>query len=343
MENTGFTLLLVLVLWMSSGVWSRNNRPEKYDPKDMQKRYERWQVQHGRTYNNKDEWILRFGIYQSNSQFIDHINSQNLSFKLTDNQFADMTNDEFRSTYLGYKSRILSRDSNRLISFQHEKSYNLSTSIDWREKGAVTPIKDQGNCGSCWAFSAVAAVEGINGIKTGKLTSLSEQELVDCDVNTGNEGCNGGFMQKAYKFIIKNGGITGEENYPYKGEDGVCDIIKARNHAATISGYETLPENNEKCLQNAVARQPVSVAIDAGSYEFQLYSEGIFTGFCGYELNHGVTIVGYGEDGGSKYWLVKNSWGTNWGESGYVRMQREFTDQRGICGIAMDASYPVKN
>ncbi|XWS41199.1 hypothetical protein CRYUN_Cryun17cG0059700 [Craigia yunnanensis] len=340
MENAGFTLFLVCTLWMSSGVWSRNNRPEKYDPKDMEKRYERWLVQHNRKYQNKDERTLRLGIYQSNSQFIDHINSQNLSFKLTDNKFADMTNDEFRSIYLGYRSKRSPRESS---SFHHDQCYNLSTSIDWREKGAVTPIKDQGNCGSCWAFSAVATVEGINKIETGKLISLSEQELVDCDVKTGNQGCNGGHMHKAYEFIIKNGGITTEENYPYRGENGICDNDKARNDAVTISGYKTVPENNEKSLQDAVADQPVSVAIDAGGYEFQLYSEGVFTGFCGNQLNHGVAVVGYGEDCGTKYWLVKNSWGTNWGESGYIRMQREFTDKRGICGIAMDASYPDKN
>ncbi|WRX10263.1 Peptidase C1A [Theobroma cacao] len=340
MENAGFTLVLVCALWMSSGVWSRNNRPENCDPENIQERYERWLVQHGRQYKDKEEMTLRFGIYKTNSEFIDSINSQNLSFKLTDNKFADMTNAEFRSAYLGSWSRRSPRESDE---FQHDKHYNLSTYIDWREKGAVTPIKDQGQCGSCWAFSAVAAIEGIGKIKTGELTSLSEQELIDCDVNNENQGCKGGYMEKAYEFIIKNGGITTEENYPYIGEDGICDEIKARNRAVAISGYKTVPVNNERSLQDAVAHQPVSVAIDAGGYEFQLYSEGIFTGFCGNQLNHGVTVVGYGEDGGRKYWLVKNSWGTSWGESGYIRMQRDFTDKRGICGIAMEASYPVKS
>jgi KDEL-tailed cysteine endopeptidase len=186
----------------------------------------------------------------------------------------------------------------------------------------------------------VAAVEGINKIKTGNLVSLSEQELMDCDINTGNEGCSGGYMDKAFEFIKKNGGLTTEEDYPYKGEDGTCDKEKENNHAVTISSYEKVAANDEKSLQAAVANQPVSVAVDAGSYEFQFYSEGIFTNQCGNDLNHGVTAVGYGEDGG-KYWLVKNSWGTSWGESGYIRMERDSNDKQGICGIAMDASYPL--
>lgn len=187
----------------------------------------------------------------------------------------------------------------------------------------------------------MAAIEGINKIRTGKLISLSEQELVDCD-DTVNQGCKGGYMEKAFEFIKRNGGITTESDYPYKGIDDACDNNKIQHHAVTITGYETVPANNEKSLQAAVARQPVSVAIDAGGYEFQLYSHGVFNGYCGHQLNHGVTIVGYGEDSGKKYWLVKNSWGTSWGESGYIRIQRDSNDIRGICGIAMQPSYPVK-
>ncbi|GMI86711.1 hypothetical protein like AT1G06260 [Hibiscus trionum] len=340
MGNATFTLLLVVcALWMCSGVWCRYNCSVEYHPGKMLERYQRWLSRHGRKYKNKNEWALRFEIYKSNAHFIDCINSQNLSFKLIDNKFADMLNDEFRAVYLGYQ-RI--RFPSETKSFQQDRYHGLPESIDWRTKGAVTKVEDQGNCGSCWAFSAVAAVEGINQIKTGKLTPLSVQELVDCDTGSFNEGCNGGDMIKAFEFIIKNGGIAAEKDYPYTGSGGSCKDGEARIHSATISGYKQLHANMENSLQVGVAEQPVSVAIDAGGYEFQFYSSGIFTGTCGYQLNHGVAVVGYGEDGGKKYWVVKNSWGTSWGESGYIRMQRDVTDERGLCGIAMDASYPVK-
>lgn len=198
------------------------------------------------------------------------------------------------------------------------------------------------DAGSCWAFSAVAAVEGINKLKTGKLVSLSEQELVDCDVNSENQGCNGGYMEKAFEFITKIGGVTTEDDYPYRGKNDRCQTDKTKHHAVTITGYEAIPasENN---LQAKVSLQPVSVAIDAGGYAFQLYSHGVFDEYCGHQLNHGVTVVGYGEDHGEKYWLVKNSWGTSWGEAGYIRLARNSPSSNiGICGILMQASYPVK-
>ena len=196
--------------------------------------------------------------------------------------------------------------------------------------------------GCCWAFSAVAATEGITKLSTGKLISLSEQELVDCDVNGEDQGCNGGLMDDAFQFIIDNGGLTTESNYPYKASDGTCNTNKASSSAATISGYEDVPSNSESALLKAVANQPVSVAIDAGGSDFQLYKSGVFTGACGTELDHGVTAVGYGKTAdGIKYWLVKNSWGKSWGESGYIRMERDVDAAEGLCGIAMEASYPT--
>lgn len=167
---------------------------------------------------------------------------------------------------------------------------------------------------------------------------------MDCDVNGEDQGCDGGLMDNAFDFIINNGGLTTEANYPYQGTDDTCNTKKSSSPAATITGYEDVPANDEKALRKAVAHQPVSVAIDAGESAFQHYGGGVFTGECGTELDHGVTAVGYGTSSdGTKYWLVKNSWGTTWGENGYIRMQRDVEDGQGLCGIAMQASYPTND
>ncbi|KAF8378180.1 hypothetical protein HHK36_029517 [Tetracentron sinense] len=307
--------------------------------------YERWRSHHtvSRDLNEKHK---RFNVFKENVKHVHNFNKKDKPYKLKLNKFADMTNHEFKSSYAGSKvnhQRMFRGSSRGTGGFMHEKTDNLPPSVDWRKKGAVTSVKDQGQCGSCWAFSTIVAVEGINQIKTNKLVSLSEQELIDCD-NTDNQGCNGGLMEYAFEFIKQNKGITTEQNYPYKAADGSCDAGKENSHAVMIDGHENVPANDENALKKAVANQPISVAIDAGGSDFQFYSEGVFTGDCGTELDHGVAIVGYGTTlDGTKYWIVKNSWGPEWGEKGYLRMERGISAEEGQCGIAMEASYPIKS
>ncbi|KAL8124954.1 cysteine proteinase COT44-like [Apium graveolens] len=327
-------------------------KPKWRSEKEVKDIFDWWLKKHGKTYNTNGlelEKERRFEIFKDNLKFIDEHNSGNHSYRVGLNKFADLSNDEYRSIYLGTRTDAKRRFvkyqtgaiSNR-YAVRNGEDRMLPESVDWRNRGAVTPIKDQGSCGSCWAFSTVAAVEGINKIVTGELISLSEQELVDCD-KSYNLGCNGGLMDYAFEFIISNGGMDTEDDYPYRGVDLKCDPARKNSKVVSIDGYEDVPANDEKALKMAVAHQPVSVAIEAGGRGLQLYSSGIFSGMCGTALDHGVVVVGYGREDGKDYWLVRNSWGTSWGENGYFKMERNVAyTSTGKCGIAMQPSYPTK-
>ncbi|KAJ4730456.1 Cysteine proteinase [Rhynchospora pubera] len=311
---------------------------------EVKRMYQAWKAQHAKLHNALGEEDKRFEIFKDNLKYIDEHNAAADAgvhpYRLGLNRFADLTNEEYRATYLGAKP-ARTRRGRVGDRYKVREGESLPDSIDWREKGAVVEVKDQGSCGSCWAFSTVASVEGINKIVTGDLISLSEQELVDCDTYY-NQGCNGGLMDYAFEFIISNGGIDSEEDYPYKGIDDRCDTNRKNAKVVSIDSYEDVAVNDESSLQKAVANQPIAVAIEAGGRAFQLYSSGIFTGSCGTELDHGVTAVGYGSENGKDYWIVKNSWGSSWGEEGYIRMERNYKSATGKCGIAMEASYPIK-
>ncbi|CAA2974088.1 vignain-like [Olea europaea subsp. europaea] len=338
-----FILFLSLALVFTLGICFDFHEKELETEERLLDLYERWRSYHTVS-TNLDEKHRRFNVFKANARYVHNFNKQDKPYKLKLNKFADMTSHEFRSVYAGSKikhHRML-RGSQGNGTFMYANVESVPPSVDWRKKGAVTDIKDQGQCGNCWAFSTVVAVEGINQIRTNNLVSLSEQELVDCD-NTENQGCNGGLMDSAFDFIKKNGGITTEKNYPYTAKDGRCNYKKENSAAVTIDGHEDVPANDEDALLKAVANQPVSVAIDAGGSDFQFYSEGVFEGNCGTELDHGVAIVGYGTTlDGTKYWIVKNSWGPEWGEKGYIRMERGVKAKEGLCGIAIEPSYPIK-
>ncbi|XP_077211621.1 cysteine proteinase mucunain-like [Tasmannia lanceolata] len=340
---TAFLWLVALSSALDMSIISYDERHIGRSNEEVKGLYETWLAKHGKAYNGLGEKEERFEIFKDNLRFIDDHNAGNHSYKLGLNRFADLSNDEYRSMYLGTKTdakRRFTRPKSDRYSFRQGEE--LPDSVDWRKKGAVAQVKDQGSCGSCWAFSTIAAVEGINKIVTGDLISLSEQELVDCDTSY-NQGCNGGLMDYAFQFIIENGGIDTEDDYPYKASDSRCDTYRKNAKVVTIDAYEDVPPNDEKALQKAVVNQPISVAIEAGGRAFQLYQSGVFTGRCGTELDHGVAAVGYGTENGKDYWIVRNSWGESWGEAGYLRMERNLAGTNtGKCGIAMEASYPTK-
>lgn len=253
------------------------------------------------------------------------------------NQFADMTDEEFAKTMLT-EIPPANKASNGSL-FVAKEGMEVPDTVDWRTKGYVTGVKNQGACGSCWAFSATGSLEGQHFKKTGNLVSLSEQNLVDCSTAQGNHGCQGGLMDFAFTYIKENGGIDTEASYPYVGKNGVCQF-KASDVGATCTGYVDIPHEDVTALQQAVATVgPISVAMDASQTTFRFYKSGVYyDSQCSEtKLDHGVLAVGYGELNSEAYWLVKNSWGTSWGDAGYFMIAQRDND----CGIATQASYPT--
>jgi len=313
--------------------------PTKLSTQEYLFQFELYQRQFNKVYSAAEK-TARFNAFVANYDFIQQHNAEAAqglhSFTVGLNQFADLTQAEWAAQYLRpYNS---TRQRNFVVL---PESNELAGSLDWRSKGAVTPIKNQGQCGSCWSFSTTGSVEGVNQIVTGTLVSISEQQLVDCSGSFGNEGCNGGLMDDAFKYIISNGGLDTEADYAYTARDGTCDKAKEAKKVVSITGFADVPQNNENQLIAAVNKNPVSVAIEADQQAFQLYKSGVFDSACGTQLDHGVLAVGYGTESGKDYWIVKNSWGTTWGDQGYILMAQH-KGASGICGINMMASYPTK-
>ncbi len=306
----------------------------------MDVHWSNYKAVHGKNYG-KEETVRRL-IWEANMKYINQHNEEAdngvHTFTLAMNKYGDMTSEEFGAMYNGYnKTGELKKTQGQVYKLSGSANPD---SVDWRTQGYVTPVKDQGQCGSCWAFSAVASLEGQHFKASQQLVSLSEQNLVDCSKKQGNQGCNGGLMDQAFTYIQVNNGLDTEDSYKYTARDGKCKF-NAANVGATDTGFVDITAGDEDALTDALATVgPISVAIDASKSSFQLYHTGIYNEkrCSSTQLDHGVTAVGYGSNADGDYYIVKNSWAEVWGMKGYILMSRGKNNQ---CGIASAASYPL--
>jgi len=313
-----------------------------FDEEEYETRFTQWVQENQKSYD-ADEFFARFNIFKNNVDKIELHNQGGHSWKMAMNQFGDLSADEFVATHTGYNQVNMGvyRNANTKKHISNVV-VKAPTAVDWRLKGAVTPVKDQGQCGSCWAFSTTGSTEGAYFLKKGKLVSLSEQELVDCSAAEGNSGCEGGLMDYGFQYIIDNKGITTEKAYPYTATDGNC-ASTGKPVGATITSFTDVTPSDNDALRAAVAQQPISIAIEADQDGFQFYSSGVFSGDCGNALDHGVLVVGYNQTSTPNYWIVKNSWAAIWGDAGYIYLVDDATLNAGTgqCGLLSEPSYPV--
>lgn len=334
MNKVAIIALLAFIGAVSLALTVRNMTIERSaNDAHINQAFNNWSQYQNKLYNSPAERNYRKAVFSANHEKVTQMNKVN-SHKSMLNMFADLTEEEFISKYTGLKVPTEQKRNEATIT-----SLGQSASVDWRTKGAVNPVKDQGQCGSCWAFSATSAIESSLFLKQGKLLNLAEQQMVDCSGSTGNYGCNGGWMDWAFQYIINAGGQELSANYPYLAKDQACAFNPSKV-AAKITSFVDIPKNNCGQLVSAIAQQPVSVAIAANAIMF--YSSGIFASSnCGTSINHAVIAVGYGTESSQNFYIVRNSWSNAWGEQGYIRMTRDVQTDTGICGICMVTSYPT--
>merc|ERR1719443_889311 len=333
-----FALLLAAAL-ASEPFLSEENHQQEFEKfiQDFEKAYE-----------TSEEKATRYGIFKENRVYIKKMNEENAHVTFDVNQFADLTHDEFAEMYIGGGVKPELKQVWEGVPYLGRHEYSgaeLPESVDWVAKGAVSPVKNQGQCGSCWSFSSTGSLEGAWEIATGKLESLSEQQLVDCSKKEGNQGCNGGLMDNAFTYW-KTAGVCTEESYPYTAKgDPTCKAssCKLAIPEGGVVGFKDVDKDDADALKEAVATGPVSIAIEADKGAFQFYKTGVMSQKCGTQLDHGVLLVGYGTENGKDYWKVKNSWGASWGEEGYILLDRGSSPDgaAGECGLMQQASYPV--
>jgi C1A family cysteine protease len=301
-------------------------------------RFHQWVETFHFQYRDDGHFYDVYRKWAANDRFIEVSNSQNLTYTLGHNQFSGMDTHDFREYLLSFEKPVFE------TQYVQNEITAVPKSVDWVTAGAVTQVKDQGQCGSCWSFSTTGALEGAYFVKYGTLPSFSEQQLVDCDVLL-NSGCKGGLMDNAFSWISKNDGLCSESDYPYISANGQREKCNrtCNNQPNSKIRYWVDVEPTDDGLMNAIYKQPVAVAIESDQRDFQLYKSGIFMGKCGTALDHAVLAVGYGTDKDGDFYLIKNSWGPTWGDNGYIKLARgpQYNNGQGQCGVLLSASYPV--
>lgn len=340
MNKTLLILSLTGALLVAGGMWKAFHSSGVSEVSaDIKSAFNLWKAKYEKGYLSSSEDSYRLSVFQANMKMINTHNASGATWTMGANEFADMTNEEFTAQYKGW-SKTATAPRNE-ADFSGVKAADAQ---DWTTKGAVTGVKNQGQCGSCWAFSATGGMEGGYFQKTGKLTSLSEQQMVACSKTSGgNQGCRGGLPELGFTYV-KEKGIESEASYPYA---GMLYFSCKYDQSKTIkdfklTGYTTVPKADSDALKAAVSGAPVSIGINAAVSGFQMYRGGVMSySSCPAQLDHGVLIVGYGTDNGKDFWKVKNSWGGSWGEKGYFRIARQTGKGVGMCGVTEDATVPT--